>query len=155
MECTPDVVCLTSASKNALHITDYINEKTRVYSDHVIRRVLKLEIGVSKVIWKWLIHRKTRLFCTLLFFPFKFLQQSPVSTGTRSPPHIRFDYFFPLGLRARDRMGHKIERFFIWKKFLLVTILKKKIEPPIADLWKQCTQRNTDSHIKRGNEKHK
>lgn len=47
MECTPDVVCLTSASKNALHITDYINEKTRVYSDHVIRRVLKLEIGFS------------------------------------------------------------------------------------------------------------
>ena len=108
-----------------------------------------------KVIRKWLIHRKTRLFCTLLFFPFKFLQQSRVSTGTRSPPHIRFDYFFPLGLRARDRMGHKIERFFIWKKFLLVTILKKKIKPPIADLWKQCTQRNTDSHIKRGNEKHK
>ena len=27
-ECTSDVVCLTSASKNALHITDYINEKT-------------------------------------------------------------------------------------------------------------------------------
>ena len=27
-ECTPDVFCLTSASKNALHITDYINEKT-------------------------------------------------------------------------------------------------------------------------------
>ena len=88
-------------------------------------------------------------------FPFKFLQQSPVSAGTRSPPHIRFDYFFPLGLRARNRTGHKMERFFIWKKFLLVTILKKKIEPLIADLWKQCTQRNTDSHIKRGNEKHK
>lgn len=50
-------------------------------------------------------------------FPFKFLQQSPVSAGTRSPPHIRFDYFFPLGLRARNRTGHKIERFFIWKKF--------------------------------------
>ena len=27
-ECTPDVFCLTSASKNALNITDYINEKT-------------------------------------------------------------------------------------------------------------------------------
>ena len=27
-ECTPDIFCLTSASKNALHITDYINEKT-------------------------------------------------------------------------------------------------------------------------------
>ena len=27
-ECTSDVVCLTSASKNALHITDYIKEKT-------------------------------------------------------------------------------------------------------------------------------
>ena len=26
-ECTPDIFCLTSASKNALHITDYINEK--------------------------------------------------------------------------------------------------------------------------------
>ena len=53
-----------------------------------------------KVIRKWPIRRKTLLSCTLLFFPFKFLQQSPVSAGIRSPPHIRFDHFFPLGLRA-------------------------------------------------------
>ena len=108
-----------------------------------------------KVIRKWPIRRKTLLFCTLLFFPFKFLQQSPVSAGIRSPPHIRFDYFFPLGLRARDRTGHKIERFFHLGKVLIGDNFEKKIEPPIADLWKQCTQRNTDSHIKRGNEKHK
>lgn len=79
-----------------------------------------------KVIRKWPIRRKTLLFCTLLFFPFKFLQQSPVSAGIRSPPHIRFDYFFPLGLRARDRTGHKIERFFHLGKGLIGDNFEKK-----------------------------
>lgn len=79
-----------------------------------------------KVIRKWPIRRKTLLFCTLLFFPFKFLQQSPVSAGIRSPPHIRFDYFFPLGLRARDRTGHKIERFFHLGKVLIGDNFEKK-----------------------------
>lgn len=108
------------------------------------------------VIRKWLIHRKTPLFCTLLFFPFKFLQQSPVSTGTRSPPHIRFDYFFPLGLRARDRMGHKIERFFIWKKFLLVTILKKKSNrrlPICGNNVPNATQTRTSKGVTRNTNK--
>ena len=137
---------LDHSYENELNLN--VSENVLSYERIAPGLILKMRL---KVIRKW----KNPSLLHFFVFPFKFLQQSPVSAGTRSPPQTHFDYFFPLGLRARDRTGHKIERFFIWKKFLLVTILKKKIKPPIADLWKQCTQRNTDSHIKRGKKKKK
>ena len=88
-----------------------------------------------KVIRKWPIHRKTCLFCTLLFFPFKFLQQSPVCAGYPQPS--RFDYF-SFGIararpnRSQDRKGFYLEKVLIGDNF------EKKFELLTADLWKQC-----------------
>ena len=110
-----------------------------------------------KVIRKWPIHRKTPLFCALLFFPFKFLQQNPVSAVTRSPPHIRFDYFFSFGITRAGPNGSQDRKVFHLEKVLIGDNFEKKKSnrrlPICGNNVPNATQNRTSKRVTRNTNK--